>query len=126
MKRTIFVLAMFFLPATVNAGDIDGTHAVWVGKGKMGSCGQYVTTRDEARRGDYREENLHSNWIAGYVTAYNRQTPDTYDIFGQTDISAMLLWLENFCKQKPLVSFAAATWLLTDELHPRRIRKKPK
>ncbi len=126
MKRTIFVLAMFFLPATVNAADIDGAYNVTFGEEKMGSCGQYVTARDEERRGKYRKINTHITWIFGYLTAYNRQTPDTYDIKGQTDTEAMLLWLENYCKKNPLDDFADAMELLTDELHPKRIRKKPK
>ncbi len=127
MKHTIFVLAMsLLLPATVNAADIDGKYAVSVANGKMGSCGQYITARDEGRRSKYRKENRHIGWIFGYLTAYNRQTPDTWDIGGQTDISEILLWLENYCKRNPLDEFAEAMGSLTDELHPRRIRKKPK
>ena len=127
MKRTIFVLAMsLFLPPTVNAADIDGGYSVSYSKRKMGSCGQYVTARDEGRRGDLRDENRHINWIFGYVTAYNLQTPDTQDILGQTDREAILLWLENYCKQNPLTDFAEAMEPLTDELHPKRIRKAPK
>ncbi len=126
LKRTIFVLVLFFLPAIVNAGDIDGKFAVSVPKGEMGSCEQYVTARDERRGGEYRAENLHVNWIFDYLTAYNAQTPDTYDIQGQTDLSGILVWLENYCKQNPLHGFIAAMTLLMDELHPRRIRKLPK
>ena len=71
MKRTIFVLAMsLFLPATINAADIDGKYAVSVANGKMGSCGQYITARDEGRRSKYRKENRHIGWIFGYLTAY--------------------------------------------------------
>ncbi len=126
MKRTIFVLAMFFLPVTVNAVDIDGAYYIISATGEMGSCGQYVATRDEARRGDHREENIHITWIFGYLTAFNRLAPDTFDIMGQTDKSAMLLWLENYCKKNPLEEFAGAMDPLTIELHPRRIRKAPK
>ena len=127
MKRTIFVLAMsLFLPAAVNAADIDGKYAVSVATGKMGSCGQYITARDEGRRSKYRKENRHISWIFGYLTAYNRQTPDTWSIEGQTDTSAILLWLENYCKRNSLADFAEAMEPLTDELHPKRIRKAPK
>ncbi len=127
MKRTIFVLVMlFFLPATVNAADINGAYNIVFAKGQMGSCGLYVTARDEQRRGKYRKINTHITWIYGYMTAYNTLTPDTYDIMGQTDRSAILRWLENYCKQNPLKRFAEAMELLTAELHPRRIRKEPK
>ncbi len=127
MKRTIVVLAMsLFSPATVNAADIDGKYDVSVAHGKMGSCGQYIAARNEGRRSKYREENRHIGWIFGYLTAYNRQTPDTWSIEGQTDTSAILLWLENYCKQNPLTDFAEAMVLLTEELHPKRIRKAPK
>ncbi len=126
MKRTIFVLAMFFLPVTVNASDVDGKFAVSVPKGEIGSCEQYVAARDKARRGEYRDQNLHFSWMLGYLTAYNTQTPDTYDIQGQTDLSGILVWLENYCKQNPLHGFIDAMTLLMDELHPKRIRKLPK
>ncbi len=127
MKRTIFVLAMsLFLPATVNASDIDGSYSTNYPEGKMKSCGTYVTARDEGRRGKYRKINTYITWIYGYLTAYNTLTSDTYDIMGQTDRSAILLWLENYCKQKPLARFAEAMQLLTDELHSRRVRKSPK
>ncbi len=127
MKRTIFVLAIFlFLPAIVNAGDIDGIYAGQRTNGKMPSCGQYVVARDEGRRGDDINQNVFISWVAGYITAYNRQTPDTYSIRGQTDLEAMLLWLDNYCKEKPLGTFAYAMALLTNELHPKRIRRAPK
>ena len=127
MKRMIFLLAMsLFLPATVNAADIDGAYNATFGEEKMRSCGQYVTARDEQRRAKYRKINTYITWIYGYLTAYNTLTSDTYDIMGQTDRSAILLWLENYCKQNPLKRFAEAMELLTDELHPRRIRKAPK
>ncbi|MCZ6732537.1 MAG: hypothetical protein O7B27_08315 [Gammaproteobacteria bacterium] len=127
MKHTIFVLAMsLFLPATVNAADIDGLYSTSYSEGKIGSCGTYVAARDEGRRGKLYEENNHIGWAFGYLTAYNLLTPDTYDIIGQTDLSAILLWLENYCKRNPLARFAEAMVLLTDELHPERIRKAPK
>ncbi len=125
MKHTIFVLAMsLFLPATVNAADIDGKYSITVSK-QHSSCGQYVAARDEGRRGNHRQENIFSVWISGYRTAYNAQTPDTWEIAGQTDTESMLLWLENYCKRNPLESFAGAMDLLTNELHPKRIRKAP-
>ena len=126
MKRTIFVLAMFFLPASVNAADIDGNYRASVSEAKIRSCGQYVTARDEMRRGAHRKINTHIDWIFGYLTAYNRQTPDTWDIQGQIDLLGMLLWLENYCKQNPLVNFTRAMESLMDELHPKRIHKAPK
>ena len=77
MKRMIFLLAMsLFLPATVNAADIDGNYSITVFK-QYGSCGQYVAARDEGCRGNHRQENIFSAWISGYRTAYNLQTPDT-------------------------------------------------
>ncbi len=123
MKRTIFVLAMsLFLPATINAADIDGNYAIVSVEGVIESCGLYVAARDEGRRGGNVKERYHISWIAGYLTAYNLKTPDTYDIGGQT----ILLWLENYCKRNPLAGLAKAVELLTVELHPKRIRTKPK
>ena len=54
------------------------------------------------------------------------QTRDTWEISGQTDTEAMLLWLENYCKKNPLDGFADTMEKLMGELHPKRIRKEPK
>ena len=127
MKHTIFALAMsLFLPATVSAADIDGQYTAHTVAGVIGSCGEYVTARDEKRRAAFLKSNTHVIWIWGYLTAYNRQTPDTYDIMAQTDTPTILLWLDNYCKQNPLTDFAEAMVSLMNELHSSRIRKKPK
>ena len=87
-----------------------------------GSCGTWTAAKEE----DTYARRVFRSWALGYITAYNYQAPDTYDVRGQTDTSGILLWLENYCKQTPLTDFAQAMELLTDELHPKRIRKAPK
>lgn len=66
-----------------------------------------------------------SGWVAGYLTAYNQFTPDTYNILGNSDLIGVLLWIKNYCEKNPLDSAAAALKNLTPELYPRRTVKAP-
>ncbi len=63
-------------------------------------------------------------WVAGFLTAYNRQTPGTYDILGNADLASAMLWLENYCKAHPLSDLAGGMNVLTDEFYPRRHKTK--
>ena len=126
MKRAI-VFALLMLPVVGNAADSKGAYSIVLPKdGTIGSCGTYVVARDEGRRGDYRKVNDHSAWLMGYLTGYNARTSDTYDIMGNKDLQSLLLWLENYCKQHPLDSFAVAVNFLIIELYPTRARTAPK
>jgi len=93
---------------------------------KEGNCGTFIAARDEARRGDQFRTSKYLDWLTGYITAYNRLKPDTFDIVGQTDKGSWLSWLENYCKAHPLDSFSAAVAGLTDTLYPNRVKVAPK
>jgi len=90
------------------------------------TCSTFVAARDEGRRGDNRRVNEYADWMAGYLTANSVFVPDTYDILGSSDMNAVLLWLENYCKQNPLNTFAAAAEAVTAALYPKRTRNSPK
>jgi hypothetical protein len=123
MKRAIF-FALLLLPATGHA-DAGGYYERIITKDAK-SCGTYVAARDQGRRGDYKKENKHSQWLAGYITAYNNLKPDTYNIMGDKDMESVLLSLDNWCKEHPLRPFAEAVEILTIELYATRTRTAPK
>ena len=91
--------------------------------------GAYASQRPDTCRGFMRvhaasERRAESvairNWIAGYITAYNRQTPETYDVTGIGDFDQVLRLVERFCKANELADLAAAMETVTAELHPTR------
>jgi len=121
----ITFLAMLLFPLLVTASDKNGAYSHMIATDDA-TCGSYVSARDDARRGNHFRENKYGNWLAGYITAFNSLTPDTNDIKGTADMSSLLLWLENYCKQHPLIDFVGATEILMAELYPKRTRQAPK
>lgn len=67
----------------------------------------------------------NGSYVAGYVTAFNLKTPDTYNILGSSDFNGVLLWIKNYCERNPLKHISDALETLTDELYQNRLKKAP-
>ncbi len=118
MKRILFAIALSAVPAATMAADTDGAY----GSLRPESCREFrrVIASDE------RTPSLMNirGWIAGYITAYNRQTPDTYDILGVTEFDAALRFIDGYCKAHPLDNLTAAMEALTEDLYAKRHRTR--
>ena len=66
------------------------------------------------------ETSSYTMYILGFQTAYNLQTDDTYDIFGNFESSQLLSWVEKYCKDNPLDTFGIGVVSLSIEAYPRR------
>jgi len=86
------------------------------------SCGAYIDERN--RLDDTRTMVAIEDWVAGWITAYNVQTPDTYDIMGSADLKSVMLWIEDWCKANPLKHLSNAMDSFAEEQYPSRKRKK--
>jgi hypothetical protein len=71
------------------------------------------------------EQVVSQGWLAGYITAFNYQTPKTYQILGNSDLLGAELWVKNFCEKNPLKNIAVAAGVLMIELYPTRTTKAP-
>lgn len=110
-----YLLALTMLVSvSVWAGDENGQFAALGTK----SCGMYIDQRKAAAWPD----TVSRAWIAGYLTAYNRLVPDTYNIIGNSDLESVTLWLENYCRAHPLNDLDDAMNRLVIELDPKRHR----
>jgi hypothetical protein len=69
----------------------------------------------------YRFFYIH--WIAGYLTAVNIKTDDTFDILGTSDIDAAILWIKNYCSNNPFKSLSYAVDIFVKEFYPYRTSK---
>lgn len=120
MKRTLIVLSVCVaaLPATAPAADDNG--AYWSQRAE--SCRAFRSAIGADTRTTV-QANIRG-WIAGYLTAYNRMAPETYDILGISDIEAALQTIETFCKANPLENLTAAMELVTEQFHARRHQTK--
>ena len=114
MKRIVLVLALASNCVTVRAADHD--RAYW--SQRPASCRDFL----KVYRADDRkpESEPVRNWIAGYISAYNRQTPETYDILGTTEFDRVLPAVERFCKDNALSDVGAAMEAVTADLYPTR------
>jgi hypothetical protein len=94
------------------------------------SAGSYATVEARSCAAFLRDQQAHgwaydsdTAWVAGYLTAYNAQTPDTGDILGGSDLSSAMLWLQNWCKAHAADGLAEGMTALTADFFPRRYRK---
>jgi len=118
--KTIRFVFLFLTIAYLNpafAADGGGRFVV-LGIGSE-SCGTYISERRLGRDNPYR------GWITGYLSAYNESSKNTYNMLGNSDVEAAMLWIENYCNKNPLSSFSQASQALLTELFPNRQTKKP-
>jgi len=114
MKRAL--VATMLLTSTV-VWSADERDMYWA-QGSM-ACGTFV----ERQKYDAKAIEDHA-WISGYLAAYNRLVPNTYDILGHSDMKSAIVWLENYCKEFPLKVLAEGMADLTTKLYPRRFKTK--
>ena len=99
------------------AADESGNVAIW-GAGQK-SCFSYIN----ARKSD--DDSFYSNYLMGYLTAYNAQTPNTYRISGDKNMADILTWLDDYCEEKQVLGFDQAVGEFIIEHYPKRHKRAP-
>ena len=112
-----YALVMTLLLTSTVAWSADEHDMYWA-QGSM-ACGTFV----ERQKYDAKAVEDRA-WISGYLAAYNRLVPNTYDILGNSDMKSATAWLENYCKEYPLKVLAEGMADLTTKLYPRRHKTK--
>ncbi|WP_030073434.1 peptidoglycan-binding domain-containing protein [Halomonas alkaliantarctica] len=123
MKNTLYAFAFasmvpFGLTA-VHAADDAGNYAVR-GAGSF-SCEQF---RNSVEADDPAELNQFLSWVQGHITASNRATDDTFDLYpilSPTRIGAMLY---NLCGNYPETRLEEAVVSLNDFMMPGRVTQQ--
>lgn len=100
------------IPAT--AEDANG-RAAHIGNAP---CQQWVSNRKE----DEIKFLFNAAWISGYFSAFNRQTPNTYNIMGNTDMENVYLRMDIFCENNPSLDLDTGMRAITLDLWPNRKR----
>jgi len=116
MKTLSLIVLVLSFAITTPATAYDKTGA-YSAQGSP-SCGAWVKNRKE----DSWTGSALETWITGYITAYNLQTPDVYNILGNTGIDSVYLWMDKYCQENPLKRLAKGMEILTHELWPNRKR----
>jgi len=110
----IVLVLSFTFAAPATAADKDANYVVH----GVRSCGGWIN--DRKKGGWPRLGNIF--WITGYISAYNKQTPDVFDIMGSTDKENIYLWMDKYCQENPLSNLAEGMNVLIEELWPNRKR----
>lgn len=118
MKRILIAMTLCAAAASVTAADTEGAYSPQ----RPESCREFRRVLSSDERTPARM-NIRG-WIAGYLTAFNRQTPETYDVLGLTDFDGTLRFIDGYCKAHPLDNLATAMEALTEDLYPRRHRTR--
>lgn len=86
-----------------------------------GSCAKFLQELESKSS----LSSTYFSWLAGYITAFNSQTPKTYQILGSSDLFGAELWVKNYCEKNPLKNISNAADALMVELYPARTIKAP-
>ncbi len=115
-RRLVAAVGLCLLAAPVLAGTEDGRYVI-KGAGN-GTCQRFVTER-EAESQAYA---LFGGWLAGYLTAYNQLSEQTFDIAPWQNLDLLAALIDNFCRQNPDVRFIAAVGSMIVQLQTTRLR----
>ncbi len=120
MRKIVFLFLLVTLPgAPAGAKDVDGEFAVFSVGGE--TCETYLRAR---QRGG-REQQRYSEWVQGYLSAFNLIVANTYNILGQQEFDKAVRWLDEHCDENRQDPFVNATAALTVNLFPVRSNMAP-
>ena len=79
------------------------------------SCIEWIRDKKE----DSWSRVLDVFWVSGYLTAANAYIPGKANWLEGSDLDSAMLWIDNYCEQKPLSNSVAAAAKLLIELQGR-------
>ena len=116
-KLAVLVLVSLIPAISPLADDNTGQYQV-MGLGNA-SCNAYLSEDKEGAA-------YFTSWLAGYMTAYNHLSEDTYSILGKSkDILHIQSWLRDYCTVNGTESFESAVLNLLKNLKYFRQKQKP-
>ncbi|MCK5499274.1 MAG: hypothetical protein KAI77_08735 [Gammaproteobacteria bacterium] len=116
MKTISLIILVLSVTITmpVTASDKDG---MYMSRGDI-SCGEW----SDDRKNGGSSETTATSWILGYISAYNAQTPDVYDITSGIEVGSISLSMDKFCRVFPLSHLSDGVQVLIESLWPNRQR----
>lgn len=110
-------------PRGANASDNNGIYCV-SGVGGQ-SCATVVSKLTPGDNDYISQLSEESEWVAGYLSAYNWLTPDTYSIAGFSDFQGVMTWIVDYARKHPLDPLHEAVQRLIRVLYPKRQKLGP-
>jgi hypothetical protein len=113
---TLVFAALLSVSGAVQAADNGGRYFI-VGAGSR-TCQEYTQATPAQRLSA-------ETWLAGYITAVNRLTPDTYHVGGETSVDKVNAMIAQYCASNGDVALGIAIHRVLERLYPQRIRQSP-
>jgi hypothetical protein len=116
--RSIFVaLAVLYAPGAL-AADENSKFAL-KGAGFL-PCQVFSAERERKSNTYY----LIAGWVEGYISAHNRNVPDTFDITSFESTELLLSVMQSHCKANPNDRLYPVLNSMLAQLHPDRLQKE--
>lgn len=101
--------ACALLAAGGNAQAVDGKNRYLILGPGANTCSDIIANLAEGvKRKNQAAVIIYSNWLAGNLTSYNRDTKNTYSIMGDMSFNKAFEWTLNYCQQHPGQIYSAA------------------
>lgn len=120
--RSFFIaaaLAAGLASGAARAADANAQFYIMGDPGIM-TCGTLMSTMNDADTGKQL-----GMWIAGYVTALNRTTPETFHVLGGVEVSAFFDDMLTLCRKQPDALVEEAVFVAIEKAKPSRKTKAP-
>lgn len=105
----LLAAAAFATPAL--GADSNGRYSIR-GAGTV-ACSAYLTATPA-------QKQFAETWWAGYLTAMNRSTANTYEVLGDWSVEQANAWLLTYCTQNPAAKLAVAVHKMLEAAYPTR------
>lgn len=117
MVKTLLLLSLFYtLSASAFAKDTEGKFAV---KGAGASrCQDFVAALDQKNEPKVLS---YGAWLNGYLSFYNQETVETFDISPWQSSEYLMRALYQHCKKNPSVNYFIAVGYMIDALKSERL-----
>jgi hypothetical protein len=90
----------------------DGASARKIIGAGVSSCREWQENRTMGNKVSFQQRS----WIAGYLSGYNVASNDPDFLVSKPDAAAIYIWIDNYCRNKPLDDLMHAVTALKDEL----------
>lgn len=107
IRNSLLAGAACLLALPAQATDTKGGYMI-LGPG-ANSCERVITDlANDAKNNNPASVIVYSNWLAGSLTAYNRDTKGTYSVTGSNDFDDVFKSTLQYCQQNPETIYAGA------------------
>jgi len=117
MRQLIFALPLAIAATPGLAADADNKFAA-DGIGAR-SCGEFIAALSQPE-----PLRAFAAWTNGFMTAYNLQTPDTFDITPWQSVQLVVAKMSGFCRNNPNVAYVQGVRALIGTLEAERLTQE--